>query len=37
VLINPQWKTIYDCYGEKVLREGVKDSNGICNGGYVYQ
>lgn len=37
VLINPQWKQIYDIYGEQALREGLPDQDGICHGGYVYQ
>ena len=24
------WKIIYDMYGEKQLREGVKDGEGMC-------
>ena len=31
-----QWKTIYDQYGEDVLRTGVKDQEGSHHGGYIY-
>ena len=31
------WKFIYDNYGVATLRTGVKDEDGICRGGYVYQ
>lgn len=37
VLSNLQLKTIYDQFGEDVLREGVKDDKGNYTGGYVYQ
>lgn len=30
-------KTIYDTYGDKILRQGVKDDSGVYSGGYVYQ
>eukprot|EP00347_Sterkiella_histriomuscorum_P002124 403369378 len=37
VLSNLQFKTIYDQFGEDILRQGVKDENGTYQGGYVYQ
>lgn len=37
ILSNPQWKTIFDQYGEEILRTGVKDAEGQYHGGYVYQ
>lgn len=37
VLSNPHYKKTYDRWGLEQLRRGVKDGNGICQGGYVYQ
>ena len=37
MLSDLQLKTIYDQFGEDVLREGVKDDKGKYQGGYVYQ
>lgn len=32
-----QLKTVYDQYGEEVLREGLKDQEGNYKNGYKYQ
>ena len=32
-----QWKTIYDQFGDKVLRAGLQDFEGMAQGCYVYQ
>ena len=37
VLSHLKLKTIYDQFGEDVLREGVKDDKGNYTGGCVYQ
>ncbi|CDW88811.1 c-terminal region family protein [Stylonychia lemnae] len=37
ILSNLQFKTIYDQFGEDVLREGLRDDKGNFTGGYVYQ
>ena len=31
------WKKVYDRHGAEVLRKGIKDENGVYQGGYVYQ